>query len=480
VAITEETRFGPSTVCTPWDLLPRRAHLVGMGGSGMRALAEVLDAWGWRVTGSEASPEAAGELREAGFQVALGHAPENVPPDTQLVIASDAVPRGNPEVEHAARQGIPVLSYFDVLGRLSAARRTLAVAGTHGKSTTTAMAARVLAEAGRDLTVFCGAAPPGRLSGGRAGGSDLLLVEACEYRANFLKLQPSCAVILGIEPDHFDCYSTAAELERAFRRFAERVPRDGLLLARADCSTTQRVAAGLECRVETFALDGRADWTARALLPRRGRYRFTLEHRGRGLVEVALRVPGRHNVLNALAAAALAWHEGVAPAQLAAGLTGFRGLKRRLEHRGVWRGVTLLDDYAHHPTEIAAALDAVRRMAPGRSVWCVFQPHQASRTAHLLDGLAETLQNADAVLVADIFRAREGPPQPGEVTAADLAARVRAGGTPCPGVHDQAEITALLRAELRPGDVLVTLGAGDIGRTCHELACWPGRDRAAG
>jgi UDP-N-acetylmuramate--alanine ligase len=216
------------------------------------------------------------------------------------------------------------------------------------------------------------------------------------------------------------------------------------------------------------------------LLPGGGRYAFTLEHQGRALAEVTLRVPGRHNVLNALAAAALAWHEGLAPVQLAAGLAGFRGLKRRLEHRGVWQGVTMLDDYAHHPTEIAAALDAVRRMFPGRRVWCVFQPHQASRTAHLLDGLAETLQNADNVLVAEIFRAREGPPQPGEVTAADLGARVRIGGTPCPRVHDQAGITAVLRAELSPGDVLVTMGAGDIGRICHELACWPGRDRAAG
>jgi len=476
----EETSPARPHALATLDRSPRRAHLVGVGGNGMRALAEVLDGWGWVVTGSDSSPVAVRELRGAGFQVAPGHAPENVPPDTGLVIASDAVPPGNPELEHAARRDIPVLSYFDVLGQLSAGRRTLAVAGTHGKSSTTAMAARILERAGRDPTVFCGAAPPGRLSGGRAGGGDLLLVEACEYRANFLKLRPQQAVILGIEPDHFDCYPTVAELERAFRRFAESVPRDGLLLTRADCPTTRRIAAGLACRVETFALEGPADWTARDLLPRRGRYAFTLERRGRALAEVALRVPGRHNALNALAAAALAWHEGVSPGAIAAGLAGFRGLKRRLEHRGAWRGVELLDDYAHHPTEIAAALDAVRRMFPRRRLWCVFQPHQASRTAHLLDGLAETLQNADTVLVADIFRAREAPPQPGEVTAADLAARVRTGGTPCPTVHDREEITTLLRAKLRPGDVLVTMGAGDIGGICHELACWAGRGRAAG
>jgi len=458
----------------------RRVHLVGAGGAGMRALADVLAGWGWTLSGSDASAEAAAELADARLPVATGHAAENVPHDAELRVNSDAVPPENPEVQAARRRGIPVRSYFDVLGRLSQTRRTLAVAGTHGKSTTVAMLADILETGGRDPTVFCGATPPGKLSGGRAGGGNLMLVEACEYRANFLKLHPNSAVILGVEPDHFDCYPTAADLERAFRRFAERVPDDGRLLVHGNRLAKLLAAAAAGCRVETFALDGSADWTARSLLPRRGRYRFTVTRHGHPLLEVELRVPGRFNVLNALAAAAMAWHEGVSPAEIAAGLMGFRGLRRRLEHCGVWRGVTLLDDYAHHPTEVAATLEAVRRVLPGRRVYCVFQPHQASRTARLLDELAETLQNAETVMVAEIYRAREGPPRTGDVTAADLAARVRFGGTACPAVHELDEIRAWLRTELAPGDILITMGAGDIGRICHELVCRPRNGCAAG
>ncbi len=462
------------------DDFSRRVHLVGAGGAGMRALAEVLAGWGWELSGSDASPSAAAEAADSAFRFRVGHAAENLPQGAELVVVSDAVPPENPEVQAALCRGIPVMSYFDALGQFSRGRRTLAVSGTHGKSTTTAMAAQVLEQAGRDPTVFCGAASTGRHSGGRAGHRDLMLVEACEYRANFLKLHVDSAVVLGIEPDHFDCYPTLADLEEAFRRFAEGLPANGLLLARGDSQAARRMSKAAGCRVETFALEGPADWTAGGLLPCRGRYRFTLVRRERSLAEVELRVPGRFNVLNALAAAAVCWHEGVSPAEIAAGLGQFRGLHRRLERRGTWRGAALLDDYAHHPTEVAATLDAVRRMFPGRRVHCIFQPHQVSRTARLLDELAETLQNADRVMVAEIFRAREGPPQSGEVTAADLAARVRAGGTPCPSIHGLQEIAASVRAELGPGDVLITMGAGDIGRICHDLACWSRSDCAAG
>ena len=298
------------------------------------------------------------------------------------------------------------------------------MAGTHGKSTTTAMAAHVLTDAGLDPTVLCGATPLGQSSGGRAGSGELLLVEACEYRANFLHLRPRHAAILGIEPDHFDCFDSLGDLERAFARFARSVPPDGLVLARHDCAVTRRVTAELPCRVETFAIGFEADWSARNLTARRGRYGFEIRRCGRQLCNVSLQVPGRHNVLNALAAAALAWQNGLRPEQIAGALGRFRGLHRRLELLGTYRGVLLLDDYAHHPTEVAATLQTVRRMVPGRRVWCVFQPHQVSRTERLLDELAESLQNADRVLVAEIFRAREGAPRPGEVTAADLARRV--------------------------------------------------------
>jgi UDP-N-acetylmuramate--alanine ligase len=307
-----------------------------------------------------------------------------------------------------------------------------------------------------------------------------MLVEACEYRENFLQLAADHAVILGIEPDHFDCYDSFDELTGAFTRFARSVREDGLLLARAGCRATEEATRGVRCRVETFGFEATADWQARGLAHRRGRYRFELFRHGRRMAEVRLALPGRHNVLNALAAAALGWHEGMRAAGIGEALGRFRGLVRRMEVAGSWRGVTLVDDYAHHPTEVAAGLDCVREMYPGRRVWCVFQPHQASRTARLLDELAASLQNADRVVVSDVYRAREPYPLFGEVTAADLAHRVRSLGGRAAEVFGDGEIVGLLTRELRPGDVLITMGAGDIGKIGHGIIHGLREDRAAG
>lgn len=446
-------------------LLPTgRAHLVGIAGSGLRSLAEVLLGWGWTLSGSDLTTETLGKLATRGVRLHRGHAAGHVPPEADLVIVSDAIEPANPELAEARRLGVPVLSYFQALGQLMAGRQGVAVAGTHGKSTTTAMLAHLLTAAGRDPTVVCGAAPLGHENGGRSGQSSLMVVEACEYRANFLHLCPHQAAILGIEPDHFDCYPSLERLTEAFARFAERIPEDGLLVARHECAVTRRVAIRTRGRVETFGLDEEADWSARELTQEAGRYNFALFRHQQRLDRVCLQVPGRHNVLNALAAAALAWDIGLTAAEIAAGLASFAGLHRRLETLGSWHDVTWLDDYAHHPTEIAATLATVRQMHPGRRVWCVFQPHQASRTEHLLDELAASLQNADKLVVADIFRAREPAPRPGEVTAADLAERARRLGVEAADVHDVAAIVACLQAQVRPGDVVITMGAGDIGR----------------
>ena len=460
------------------------AHARGLLKKPPVTLAEVMLGWGWELSGSDLAADSLEELAGKGIRLPrirlhCGHAAGHLLSETELVVHSDAIPPDNPELCRAAELGIPTLSYFEMLGRLALGKHTLAVAGTHGKSTTTAMAAEVLVQAGCDPTVLCGAAPLGRSSGGRAGGGDLMLVEACEYRANFLQLRPHQAVILGIGPDHFDCFGLPDELEHAFARFARSVPPEGLLLARYDCPTTRRIATGLPCRVETFGIGVSADWSARQLTARRGRYGFSVCRHGQRLCDVDLRVPGRYNVLNALAAAALAWAGGVPPHQIARVLGRFGGLHRRMELLGTYRGVLLVDDYAHHPTEVAAALETVRRLAPNRRLWCVFQPHQVSRTEHLLDELAASLQNADTVLVAEIFRAREGPPKRGEVTAADLARRIRSGGAEVPQVHPIERIVRLLESRLAPGDVLITMGAGDIRRVCHGVAGRLRENRAA-
>jgi UDP-N-acetylmuramate--alanine ligase len=453
---------------------------VGIGGAGMRSLAEVLLGWGWRISGSDLSPESVQFPAQAGVQVYHGHAAAQLAPETDLVIHSDAVPADNPELLRAGEMDIPVQSYFQTLGKLMLDRQGIAVAGTHGKSTTTAMLASLLIEAGHDPTVIFGAAPLGKQGGGRAGRGPLLVVEACEYRANFLHLAPRQAVILGIEPDHFDCYGSLDQLHEAFARFAWRIPNRGLLLTRYDCRVTRKTTAQAGCRRETFGFQAAADWAALDLDSHQGRYAFDLVHGGWKLARVRLRVPGKHNVANALAAAALAWENGVGPEPMVRGLESFAGLRRRLQWLGCWRGVTLLDDYAHHPTEVSATLHTVREMYPGRRVWCVFQPHQASRTAHLLDELGASLENADRVFVAEIFRAREPGPRPGEVTAADLAQRIRLPESEVPRVHGTDLIFRLLETRLAPGDVLITIGAGDIRKLSNAFVDRFRQDRAAG
>ncbi len=443
----------------------------------MRALAQVLLGKGWRLSGSDLAIAGDDPLTKAGIRCFSGHAADQVSEDVEILIYSSAVSAANPELRRASELGIPILSYAEMLGRLMQGHCGLAVAGTHGKSTVTAMAAEILVAAGCDPTVVYGAMPRGGGHGGRSGNGKTVLVEACEFRQNFLHLCPHDAVILNIEPDHFDCYDSREALESAFARFAALLPADGRLLVPLGDAAVGRASATARCRIETFGAEEPADWMATDVRGQGGRYGFDLIHRGRNLGRVELSVFGRHNVLNALAAAALLGQVANLPelpetrqiGNLPHVLSQFRGLRRRLEPLGTAGGVFFWDDYAHHPTEIAATLHTIREVSPGARVWCLFQPHQALRTARLLDELALSLQNAERVLIADIFRAREGPPQPGEITAADLAARTWGLGQDVGhhvlvvGLHAPGEIQTFLQTQLTPGDVLVVMGAGDIG-----------------
>ncbi|MGA2253982.1 MAG: UDP-N-acetylmuramate--L-alanine ligase, partial [Thermoguttaceae bacterium] len=450
----------------------QKAHLVGIGGSGMRALARVLLGKGWRLSGSDLDIGSNDPLKNAGVCCFSGHAADQVSADVECVIHSSAISPANPELRRAAELGIPVLSYAEMLGQLVEGHRGLAVAGTHGKSTTTAMAAEILVAAGYDSTVVYGAAPRDGRDGGRAGNGNVVLVEACEFRQNFLHLRPYDAVILNIEPDHFDCYDSRQALESAFARFSALLPADGLLIVPWGNTTVQRVAAMASCRIETFGQDERADWVAAGVRGQQGQYGFDLVHHGRKLGRIGLSVFGRHNVFNALAAAALVADCGASAEKITCGLSQFCGLRHRLEPLGTAGEVSFWDDYAHHPTEIATTLQAIREIAPAARICCLFQPHQALRTARLLDELAFSLQNAERVLIADIFRAREAPPQPGEITAADLATRTRALGQDVPGLHTPVDIQQFLQTHLTPGDVLIVMGAGDIGRIGYDLMDW--------
>jgi UDP-N-acetylmuramate--alanine ligase len=473
----------------------RTAHFVGLGGAGMQALATVMHDRGWIVSGSDLQIESAQSLSTRGIRLFLGHAAANVPPGATILVRSLAVPDTNPEILWARRLQIPVCSYSEMLGRLTREFDTVAIAGTHGKSTVTAMVAEILICAGLDPTVICGATAADIRAdrtqanidttshviqpfGGRAGTGRIAVVEACEYRENFLHLRPKVATVLNLEHDHFDYYRTPAQLIAAFERFILQVPEDGLIVASEDCHEIKEIARGANRHVVSFGVAGDADWSATNLEHSRGRYCFDLVRHGRRLTRVVLSVPGRHNVLNAAVAAAVARHCGVSVQHIAQGLASFRGLRRRLELRGHWGAARWIDDYAHHPTAVKAALETVRQMFPRRRLCCVFQPHQASRLTALLDEFAAVLHNADTIAVAEVYRAREGAVQSGEATAHELAARLRAGGCDVLDDHQPQAIAKQLVQTLQPGDVLVTLGAGDLGKIFDEFHGRIRRNRA--
>jgi UDP-N-acetylmuramate--alanine ligase len=444
-----------------------RAHLVGIAGTGMRALADVLTDSGYTVSGSDPRAHLMDPTR---YRVARDHRAEAIDSTVDLVIHSDAVPQDNPELWQARKLGVRVVSYPEFLGELMASRRGVAIAGTHGKSTTAAMAAEILSAAGLDPTVIFGATALAPGAGSRLGRGRWMLAEACEYRANFRHLAPQVAAVLGIELDHVDCFASLAEVEQAFVQFVRRVPAAGHIVASADCAATRRVTRGLDATVETFGLSPSATWQATALRERRGCYSFQLGARQRRVCEVKLTVPGRHNVYNALAAAAVAHRVGAAGSAIRAGLERFAGLRRRLEIVADDGSLAVVDDYAHHPTAVAAALATVRQMYPGRRLVCCFEPHQASRVRRLLDDFARVLHNADKIIVTEVFPAREEPDEFGNRSSAATLVEsiVRLGGE-ATALDGAAHAADRLVAMLVPGDVLLTLGAGDVGAIAHDV-----------
>jgi len=446
-------------------------HLIGIAGSGMRSLAQWFVQAGWRVTGSDRHADRL-PATPPFDQVAVGqHSAGHVPPHAELVVYSAAVGEDNCELRRARRLRLPVLTYFEAVGRIMAGRQGLAVAGTHGKSTTTAMAAHLLIQGGCDPTVLLGATPIGWPTGGRFGRSDLVLAEACEYRGNFLHLAPQVAAIHRVEPDHFDCFATQRQLEEAFGRFITRLPRSGVVLVRQECPVLQRLGPLAQAKLETFGVNAGADWAADKVTLTAGSSRFRLLRQGRPLGWFHLPLPGAHNVVNALAAVAIGWHSGLGPEEMAGALASFPGVRRRLQAVGQWHGAIVLEDYAHHPTEVACAMEALRVMFAGRRLWCVFQPHQVSRTARLLEPLASSLAGADHVLVLPIYRAREPEATAREArklqaALARLVEREGRSAVLTPSLHGAI---ASLQARVRQGDVVVVMGAGDVWKVASWL-----------
>ena len=429
--------------------------MIGICGAGMRVLARMCAERGYTVTGSDHDPsgEAADELGSLGIRV-LPPSGDGAIVAADLAVYSIAIEKDHPELLAAVRLGIPVCSRADLLGALTADwPERITVAGTHGKSTVTAMLASVLSSLGRDPTVAAGA-PLSRVGGGyRAGGRELCVLEACEYRDSFLSLAPTVAVLTNAEWDHPDYFRDRAACLASFRSYLS-LPTVRLAILSGDDEGAKEVSEGLSVPYVTFGLSESADVRATAISEENGCCRFTLEAPGGTIGQVSLAVPGRHNLKNALAAAAAALAAGVDPSRLPGALGEFRGIPRRLEYRGSYRGVPYYDDYAHHPTEIRAALAALR--SEGGRLICIYQPHTYTRTESLFRELSEALSLADLPVLVDIYAAREE--NRSGISSRALAKAVGGLYFPTPEAA-----SLFVRGVAREGDRVVVMGAGDVG-----------------
>lgn len=444
-----------------------QVHLIGIGGSGLSAIALVLLERGEAVSGSDRQDSPSlHSLRAAGARVFIGHRAENIL-GASVVVRSSAVPDDNPEVQAAISQGIPVLKRSDFFGSLLAGQKCIAIAGTHGKTTTTAMVAWALTALGEQPGFIIGGVSANLGSNARAGRGAIFVVEADEYDHMFLGLEPAVAVVTNIEHDHPDCFPTRDDYRRAFEQFAGKLKPDGVLLACSDDRGARQLLRDASLQSRTLRSYGLFPWIGQArpdymavnvAANASGGFDALVQRAGEDLASLSLQVPGRHNLLNALAALAVVDCLKLDVRKAARALSEFKGVGRRFELRGEAAGITIVDDYAHHPTEVKATLDAARQRYPGRRLWAVWQPHTYSRTRMLQSEFASALLTADRVLVTEVYAARESAPADGFSSREIVEAMQPAEAVYCATLDDAA---AYLDENLRDNDVLLVLSAGD-------------------
>jgi UDP-N-acetylmuramate--alanine ligase len=444
-------------------------HFMGIGGAGMCALAEMLRGGGGHVTGCDLQPNrAVRNLQGEGVEVWEEHADDHVAEAAALVMTA-AVPADHPELAAARARGIPVLKRAQALAAIANRGIVVGVAGTHGKTTTTAITTTVLAAAGQDPTGFVGGRVPAWGGNLRRGSDRLFVVEADEFDRSFLHLRPNAAVVTTLEADHLDIYASLGEIEDAFAQYLDSVPEDGLIAACADDAGVGRLLPRLggQERIVTYGLNAGAMLRAGDVSVRDGQMHFTVRDGGEHLGEGVLALPGNHNLRNALAAVAVARWMGIEWPAIREGLASFRGVERRFERVGEEAGIEFVDDYAHHPTELRATLEAARHAFPKRRIVAVFQPHLYSRTRDFHGEFGEALALADLAVVTDVFPARERP-IPG-VTGALVAEGARQAGVTVHYVDERAAVPAQVASRLREGDVCLTLGAGNLDAAAREI-----------
>lgn len=420
----------------------RHIHFIGIGGIGMSALARMMLHEGKIVSGSDRAASALTQkLAGEGIHIMRGHSAQNVPSDTDFVIYTIAVHDDNPELQAARKRNIPLFTYPQALGMVSRRYKTVAIAGTHGKTTTTAMVAAALKAGGLDPTVIVGSLFKESNTNFIPGKGQYFVVEACEYRRSFCNLYPKILIITNIEEDHLDYYKDLADIQKAFREVAEKVPKNGAIICNIKDPIVAPVVAGLSCQIVDYSV-------------------FIN-------LQTNLRVPGRHNKLNAAAAAAVADFIGIPQHQAARALREFPGMWRRFEYKGNFRGALIYDDYAHHPTEIRAALQAAREQFSKKRIVVVFQPHLYSRTKQFFNEFVRSFDDASEVLFVPIYAAREKPDE--SAGSEVLAQAVQKTGTTSRFFPDFTSVVTYLNRHLKKEDILITMGAGDVNDISDRL-----------
>lgn len=441
---------------------PIHVHFIGIGGISMSGLAEVLLKEGFTISGSDAKESALTDhLEQMGAKVFYGQKASNIIEGIDAVVYTAAIHEDNEEYAAAKAKGLPMLSRAELLGQLMCNYETpIAVSGTHGKTTTTSMLSQILLADELDPTLSVGGILKAIGGNIRVGASELFVAEACEYTNSFLHLFPKIAIILNIDADHLDFFKDLQDIRNSFRKFAELIPADGTLVINHAIPDLAEITEGLACNVVTFGTDPAADYSAAEIAhDELGDSSFDVLHSGEKMGRMELSVTGEHNVLNALSAIATADILKIPFASMQKGLKDFRGTNRRFEYKGVRDGFTVIDDYAHHPTEIQATLTAAENY-PHREVWCVFQPHTYTRTKALFDEFVEALSGTDHIVLADIYAARETDTL--GVSSEQIADALKAKGCDAYYLPSFEEIETFLLEKCQKGDVLITMGAGDV------------------
>lgn len=442
----------------------KHGYLIGVGGVSMSPLAEVLAGMGLCIHGSDINDgDNVQHLREKNIEVNIGHRAENITNDLDFIVRTAAVHDDNPEVARARELGIPVFERSEAWGAIMLDyKNALCISGTHGKTTTTSMASHILMAAEADPTIMIGGTLPLLHAGHRVGAGDTIVMESCEYCNSFLNFYPTVAVILDIEADHLDFFKDLDEIKQSFREFASHVPENGTVIVNLDDENTMDAVRGLERNIMTFSLTDKADIWPKNLVSLGTQTDFDVMYHGRKFTHVTLRVPGIHNVKNALAATAAAICLGCGPLAVKYGLSAFGGAGRRFEFKGKYNGADIYDDYAHHPGELQALLDAVEPLGYKRTI-VIFQPHTYSRTKALFDDFVEQLRRPDMTIMAEIYAAREQNTI--GISSKDIADQI-------PNSLYFAsfdEIIKTLRWTAAPGDLILTVGAGDIYKVGEKL-----------